>query len=813
MPGLWSDIRHACRLYWKTPWSSLMAVMALAVAMALATATSNLWSDLTFPDIGGIENDRGLITLAALNDEGVPGVGGNLSAEQISELNARSQTLRRVSGASLFSLRSDMLIEDQPVNGRIEGVLPGYFETLQPTLVLGRGLEADDFTQDGEHVLVLSHELWTRVLNADPKWIGQSVRLGDENWQIVGVAHPDFKGVDASPARIWMPYQSYFKSIGPPTPEQFLDVFPFFLGVARAQPEVHHSAISEEVEGILKAMPPSIIAGPLSFDQMLAVDGLSSQPAAQESARNQARLLMISAILICLVAAINVSLFLLVRTPRRLAEMSLRQALGATRSRLIRQILVESAGLVLLACSAGILLSIALAAGLRQSAVFEFASFNQGWWNPLAFAMASVLALALCVLVSLVPISALRDSHLGQTVRPRAAASALFHRLAGFIQLALGGLVAAVALAFLIHLYLLAQKDLGLDSEGVLFTNSVPVSFPGQGGQPLQPPSNDIIQSYQRALIDRVSRLEDVESVGMMVPLPGQQATSFVSLSVNDQVAIARYVTISPGLIDTLNIKLLHGRDFTDLQDQGVLVSRSLAEKLWGRTDVVGEFTRRGLDGETIESSRVIGVVDDLLLDHPDQPPSPLIFGLIEGFSVLFGNVVVKGNPDIPSLEVAIEETQAQYLPEMDLRETLSLEDSIAKLTRVDRARTLITASFALITVFLAGQGFLSMQRFLLDQQRRNLAVRIALGAGPKIIRRRLIKKTLALALPGVLVGGLISIIATAWLSDHYISRSVSPLVVGAGTSLILLVMVIIATLPTLLSAQQMRPAIILKED
>jgi putative ABC transport system permease protein len=806
MAGLIADLRHALRLYLKTPWQSLLAILALATAMALVSAMAGLWSDLHLRGTPGVENDRGLITLGRTGN--VP--FARLSAEAVSHLAATSQTLQSISGAALFGWASDIELEERLLEGRIEPVLPGYFETIQPQLVAGRGLVETDYDGDGAAVMVISHALWQDHFDGDPAIIGQEVRLGEEAWQVVGVTDPAFRGPGSPAPLMWVPYRSHARQFQSEMPKEFTESAPFYRPVLRARDGVGAAAVLAEIKGLIPDLPTSIVFGrTFEAEELFVLRGLVSSPQAHQAARRQVSLMLAAALLIAVVAAVNVGIFLLARAPGRRRELALRQALGAGRRRLTGQLIIEAAVLVVLATLVGVLGSLWLAAVFKELAFLSNAGFSGQALNLPALMFATALAAMLTILVALVPIALVGSKRLGQDTRQSSARPGLFQHAAGLVQLGLAGAVGAAALGFMTHLWLMETRDLGMSAEDVTM---VEVSMERRPGMRIVP-RHDAVGPTRSEVRTSLLEVTGIEAVGFITPVPGQQSFAITRSSVDGVEVEARMINISPGTLEVLRIPLLHGRDFEDDSEAGVMVNRRYAQQVWGETDVVGRFIQRDEDGEPDERGRIIGVVGDVIFDHPDEAPGPMIFSPTQGFMGLTADIVLRGHTDPEMLKSRIEPPLKAAMEELYVRDIKPLSEQLADLTRLDRARAGITALFGAVIVLLAGFGFFAMQRFLVDSGQRETAIRMALGAGPRLVRRHVLGRALRAGLPGLVFGSLFGLILVAWLSEDLISRSVSAPAIAAITALGLAVLMLIASLQPARRAGRLTPGALLRQD
>ncbi|MGY6631200.1 MAG: FtsX-like permease family protein [Wenzhouxiangella sp.] len=790
----------------KTPWQSLLAVLALACAMTLVSAMAGLWSDLNLRSTPGVIDDRGLITL---------GRGGNmpfanLSASAIRELGETSQTLQSISGGSGFQWLSEGELNGRPIDGRIEPVLPGYFETLQPRLVAGRGLDDADHANEGAQVLVISHDVWQSHFDGDRSVIGQQVRLDDVDWQVVGIADPAFRGPGSRAPLLWLPYRSHARQFQSGLPPEVIDMMPFYTPVLRARPGVGLEAVGDELRRLLADLPSSVAGGrPIPVDELFFLRGLISDPAAHQAASRQVALMLAAALLIAVVAAFNVGIFLLARAPGRRRELALRQALGAGRRRLALQLVVESGLLVGVAMLIGVLGSLWLAAAFKELPFLARAGFSPQALSAPVLAFAAGLAGLMTVLVALVPMGLVRRRRLSEDARQTSARPGFFQHAAGLVQLGLAGAVGAAALGFLAHLWLMENRDLGLSAEQV---TRVQISIEHRPGLRLvnEPTAVGPFRSQVR---DALLELPGVQAVGFMAPLPGEQSFAMVGSRVDGVEVQARVVNLSPGTLEVLRIPLLHGRDFEDDQEAGVIINRRYAETVWGETDVVGRFIYQDEEGQPMERGRIIGVVDNVVFDHPDETTGPMVFTTTEGFMGLLASILIRGQADPELIRSRVEPLLALAMDELYVAEIQPLSEQLDRLTRMDRARAGITALFGAVIVLLAGFGFFAMQRFLVDSGQRETAVRMALGAGPRQVRREVLGCAFRIGLPGLALGSLLGLILVAWLGEDLISRSVSAPLMAAITAAGLAILLVLASLQPALRAARTQPGPWLRED
>gem|GEM_PF-924194 len=805
--GLLLDLRHAWRIYLKTPWQSALAVLTMATAMALVAGLASLWSELHLATPPGIEKPEGLVSIGRRAEPS----RGTLSADQIRAFSESSETLEGLSGEPDLARLEATRLEDRTIEGFVGAVLPRYFELLQPRMAYGRGLEADDYTDDGARVLVLSHRLFEEHFEANPAIVGREVDLGEQRWRVVGVADPRFGGTGWRELLFWAPYNSYFRELQQGMPAELVDNFPMWRVFGRTRPGAGPAAVEAELEQHFADLPYPDRAMAPEASELMALAGLVDNPQAHRAAQRQVSILLAATLLIAVVAAVNVGIFLLARAPTRRRELALRRTVGATTRRLAGQLLHEAALLVAIGSALGVLASIWLAAVFRELRFLEGAEFNPAWVDLPALGVAAALALAVTLLVALLPVLGLGRQDLSQTSRQIGARAGVLQHTAGVLQLGLAGLVGAAALAFLVHLWLLAQRDLGLEPEGV---TAVTVKFKERPGSGFEPPTDEASFSFREEIRQRIGNLPGVDAVSFGSPLPGQRMFAVTRFQIDGEMVLARMLNVAPGFLELLHIDLLHGRDFDSGSEPGMIITRAFAEQVWGTTDVVGRFLRTDESGQGDADSRIIGVIGDLRYDHPDKPAQPMVLSTSMGFAGFMSSILVRGEGEVDAdqLRAEVDAALATHLDLLAVNEVQPLSRIVAELTARDRARAQVTALFAIVILGMAAFGFFALQRFLVDAGRRETAIRMALGAGPKSIRRHVLLRGLILGLPGLVIGGLLAVVITAWLHDDYILATISPIAISAATTAVLALVMILASAQPARSAARLQPGRLLQE-
>jgi hypothetical protein len=355
MQGFLLDCRHALKLYAKTPVASLVAVGVLAIGLAFVSAFLSLYVDLVLRPVPGFEDSGDIVTVGWSNGENMNG----LYPELILRAHDETASLEALAGAMS---RETVQFGPDHTAIKVESVTRGFFDGLRPRLAHGRGLSPEDHRSDARLAAVISYDFWLTGFAGDPEVLGTTIELTTRrraqdsveethNVEVIGVMVPEMRGVTADDIAVWLPMERML-------PLQFggvrdiADFTTFTTAIGRKAAGVSVRAIANE----LRSRFGSDVAEsgmPETF-RLDAIGGIvRSIPAKRESAR-QLNVFLGGSILLALVAACNVSLFLLARAPERRRELATRLAVGAPFKRLARQLWSE-AGVLVVAAGASLL--------------------------------------------------------------------------------------------------------------------------------------------------------------------------------------------------------------------------------------------------------------------------------------------------------------------------------------------------------------------------------------------------------------------------------------------------------------------------
>jgi putative ABC transport system permease protein len=824
MRGLKADIAHALRHYLTTPASSAIAVLVLAAAMAVLAAILAIWSALALSGHPGFERSRELVTIARTDGRRMIGVTYGFierAAEEMSTVAALAgaisigQTLERDGASDTFVT---------------ELVTAGFFPALTPRIALGRPFDAGDHQPDSEPVVVVSDTFWREHLGGRADALGQTLRIRGPNvtlrtgnavsspaelvreYRVVGVMAPHMVGTFAQNVAIWMAFEptveAFFPEVG--GLEALRGGMVTVPAIGRPARRASTAAIRTELQGRF-ADTTGIGMPPFPGVALDAVSGVVMDLNRRREQLTQLFLFLAGSVLLALVAACNVSLFLLSRAPGRRRELAIRMAVGAPLKRLARQLVTEAGVLVVAATVLGLVLALwvtALIVELELLPAGPGSGSSPFDWRVLAIVGGA--ALAITALVSLAPVYSLNRLGIAGGNRSVTARAGWTQRIAGTLQLCIAAVISAAALAFLWYLTEISREDRGFDAANLLVVTMFPQNPPDFSQQ-----SESYLQERERRR-SLIAALPGVEDVGFSTAVPGQWRQMWImQLAPPDQPDDSFQVVMQSAdvnFLPLLNARLLAGRLPEDSDRSEIVVNETLARRTWGRVDVIGEILPMAGAPPNAPRWEVVGVIRDLAYHHPSEEQEPVGYQLASQLAA-FEWVVVRTRRSVADF-------QREFQRLIDDRELAVQGVGIRPLNEVwgqmlaaDRARTRFAVAIAVLVVVLAGFGYFGTQRFLVASGRREYAILAALGAGPRALVRLVLARGLALGASGLVLGALLAFITVAWLRGDFVSLSVSPLAISALVVLAIAALLIVASLGPARQVRRTPPAPLLRQE
>jgi putative ABC transport system permease protein len=652
------------------------------------------------------------------------------------------------------------LTGDRPEQVHGIHVTEGYFHLFGAPVVLGRTFTPQEDLPNGGKVVVLSYGLWQRKFGGRPSIVGQSLSLGNEPYTIVGVIGKQF--LSDPQADLWLPFQfepisnnmnHFFQVAGMLKPGITLEQANAQLKLAAVQYNRDYPKTDPRQEFAVEPLRDSIVGDV-----------------------RKSLLVMLGAVtLVLLIACANVANLLLVRATGRKREFAIRSALGASRARIVRQLLTES---VLLSVAGGIL-GLALGfAGVRALLAMSPAGLpriGEGGsaivmdWRLLGFTLA--VSLLTGILFGLFPAFTTSRTDLNTTLKESSSRSGSgFHQgkarsLLVITEVSLA-LVLLVGSALLIRTFIaLRGVDPGFDSHNVL---TMEMSLTGDRFH-----KTAGVAQLSREGRDRLNALPGVElsAAAYWLPIQVDDGLPFQILGrpVEKAKAGAKWMSISPGYLSVFKIPILRGRDFTENDTAAapgvMLINQAMAKQFWPGQDPIGQHivVGVGMGPDLVEPARtIIGVVSDTHNSGLGHPPDAMMIvpvaQVTDGYTAAYSDVqpliwVLRTHADPHQAIAAVSEQLRLASHGFPVSHIRTMDEVMGRSTPRESFNMLLLSIFGMVAMVLAAIGIYGVMAYSVAQRTQEMGIRMALGADRGAIRKLVVWTGMRLALVGVVLG------------------------------------------------------------
>jgi predicted permease len=762
LEALFSDLRLALRSLRRSPGFTAAAVVTLAVSIGANTAIFSVVNAVVLEPFGFHEADRLVAIRASAPGSDTRGEFG-VGMEFYVQYRENAKTLADL--GTLGTMQTTVRAGQQSERLFAAIASPSLFSTLRVTPLIGR--LPTDADKDAD-VVVLSYWLWTSWFGGDRSILGKSIEVSNGLRTVVGVMRPEFR-FPTERISLWL-HDAVNQSITPGS-------FNLSL-VGRMAPGANHETVTAELATLARRLPDRF-GGTPAYRQIIERHVPVVQPLDQVLIGTIARPLWIllgTVGIVLLIACANVANLLLVRAESRKRDVAVRRALGAGRGSLIRWQMAEALVLAALGAAAGVLLAwigLPLLVRAAPENIPRLSSVELDLTALLFTAGVAVLAACLSGLLPAVRFSSgkiLNDLRLSTRV-----ASGPGH----FTRQALVVVQTAAALVLLVGSGLLAQSvralslvDPGFDTKDI-FTFQVAPDFAKRGLT--DAPS---FAQYHYSLMDRLAALPGVESVGVVDMLPLDEGAAVGRVVTRHTEAtgaiepVVRLTFTGGDYFQTMGIRLLKGnyfaRNANPASDVPVIVSAAAANQLWPGEDPIGQVLRRA--GSDTPWMTVHGVVEDVMLaNFREQTPQPLVYLPMVGQTARSWIVgtpayVVKtarAETIAPEILALIREST----PEAPMYRVFTMA-SLAARSMAALSFTMLTLTIAAgLALILGAVGLYGVLSYVVSQRKREIGIRMALGAQAAAVRRLVVVQGARVAMIGVAIG-LIAALALTRVLD-----------------------------------------------
>jgi putative ABC transport system permease protein len=755
------DVRFAIRSLTRSPGFTAVVVLTLGLGIGASTAVFTVVDAVVLQPLDYPAPHQ----LAKISSElrGFGATDTGVAGPELFDYQSRTDLFAGVAG--VLPISANVTGADTPTRVEMMLVSWKYFSVLGVAPAYGRVFASED---DVANVAVVSDRFWRRSLNADPQAIGRTIVIDTDPVMVVGVMPPSFRHPGRTlqnDVEIWSP--SGFRGSATATLSRSRRLVDSCL--ARLQPGVtleqaqarlaeYGAAVSLQFPSdyptqngwrpLVTSLQDNVVGG-VSTTMFVLLGGVS---------------------LLLLIACVNVAHLILARSAGRRQEIAIRKALGARGGQLTRQLVTEGALLAFAGGVLGLLVASWTLSGLVALAPGRVPRIDSVTIDLTAVLVAAAISFAATVMFGLVPAWQLTRVDTFAAVKEGGPARSTDGR-AGRARDVLVAAEVAMATVLLIGAGLLVRSIVGLVN--------VPLGFETESLMTARlslPRPNDATRAtyldparrvaFYRETLGRIAALPGVERAAMssQIPMGGFNPPWLVEiqgLDASDQTVrpVMHNFQVSPSYFETMGVRILRGRPFTEFDraasEPVAIVSETAARTLWKGRDPIGEHLRLGPD---LPWMTIVGVAGDVLNRRLNEPPQPILYRSLEQSSDLSLALLIRTRGATPDLAASIAREVRAVDPDLPVYSVRMMADVIGAALAQRQFLMRLLVAFAAIATTLALLGIYGVMAYSVSQRTREIGIRMAIGARQLDMSLMVMRRSMALAVVGVLVGSAVSL-------------------------------------------------------
>ena len=785
------DIRYGLRRIVQNPGFSAIAVLTLALGIG---ATSTIFSVVNAVLLRPLpfHDPQHLVAVSQVTTDTQAGAVP-MSFTKYEAIRDQSQSLARI--AVYYPISPSLGGESEPEQIAAARVSGDLFGLLGVAPQLGRGFDAAEMTPGGADAAVITDGLWHRRFGGEPTVLGRTLRLDGKDITVVGVLPAAFRfPLQLPEPQVWMPRVSEPDAL---TPAQVHSGASYLSFVARLQPGRTIAQAQAELDTINARYREQY--GSYVDATRFRLQAQSLAESLVGTSRPPLALLLAAVAFVLLIVCTNVASLQLARGSARVREMAVRKALGASRVRLVRQLLVESLALSLVGGALGLLLALAAVPLAQQITAGTLPRLEEtrvdGTVLLFSLALCGLTAVAFGVVPALHASRGDLQTGLRQGGRGSSDGAARSRLRVLFVGEVAVALVLLTGAGLLVRsLAGLVSVDPGFKPQGV---TAIPITLPvARYSQPAR--QADLF----RQLLERAAALPGVKAAAATSYVPLSGAFRFVFFCPEGRVCegigkdpVIAQRQITPDYFEATRTPLRRGRAFTTADTAQslpvVIVNETTARRYWPGADPIGKHLANSRDKVQRE---VVGVAADVKFRSLDAPNIEEMYLPLAQSPWPSMTVLVRSDADPRPLVAAVRQELARLDPDIAVSGVQSLDEivsgSVAQPQLVER----VVAVFAALALVLASIGIYGVMSYSVAERTRELAVRMALGAGPREILRLVLGEGLGLTAAGLVLGLAVSLAATRLMSSLLFGVSATDPVTFGGAVAVLAATALLAS-------------------
>jgi macrolide transport system ATP-binding/permease protein len=826
MDSVWRDLKYGIRALLRSPGFTFVAVLSLALGIGANTAIFTL-TNAVFLSPLPVQDPSHVLELFTVDNATTTTGGPATRRTSMSWLNYKD--LRDQSDA--FTGLTAFILTNTTLTGHGEAkqqfamlVSANYFDVLGVKPMLGRSFFPDEDRSDGGNtVAVLSHAMWMRLFGGDPSAVGKSIEMNGTSYTIIGVAPPNFKGtVTVGTADLaWVPISMHTQTLPGQLDALMNERRMRMINVfGRLKPDVSQARALAS----LKTLAANLEQQYPRANRGRTVDVSSVSDAAlgflPRDVMTQATLALTAVVaLVLLIACVNLANLLLARSAKRAREMGIRTALGAGRSRLVRQLLTESLLISAAGGAVGLLLGLAgtqLLWSLRPAFMAQ-ASLPMGL-DLRVFAFTAGVTLFTGLLFGLAPATRMSIATLSEILKTGGrGGSEAFSRSRLRSALVIGevalALVALAGAGLLIRSMDHVQKiNPGFETHNLLAVDfdTSPRHFTPERG----------LQFYQSVLA-KVRTAPGVRSAALASSRPlggGILATLLAEGRESDpnyRGTLTLMIQASPEYFDTTRIPIIQGRGFTPFDRQGsrpvAVITEAMARHFWPGQNAVGKRFRSAI--ATTEPVEVVGVSGNSTAGNIGEEPQPIAFVPLDQNYQSFVSLLVRTNGNPESVMPTVLRHVQALDSNMALLQPQTIQEVIAQGLWAPRMAAALFGIFGLLGLLLAAVGIYGVMAYMVSQRTNEIGLRMALGARPSSVLILVTKQGMRLVGMGIGLGIVAAVVLTRLMVNLLFNVSTFDPVTYGSVSVFVLAIAFLASWLPARRAARIDPVLALRQE